>query len=433
MVGEEPSGAPSIGGRRPELLLAPGSAAEVGEAVAAAARVGLAVAPLGGGTALGSLGPPARPYAGLLTRRVTGVVEHAADDLTVTVRAGTTAAELAKVLAAARQRLPVDVGRPERATVGGMIATAAAGPLRLGHGTLRDYLLGIAVVGADGRLVHAGGRVVKNVAGYDLMKLHTGAHGTLGVVVEATFRVKPAPDRFSWVVAGAAAPAVAETVRRSLAAAQVPAAALELLSPALAAAAPAIAGAAPARAPWVLAVGIEGVETEVRWQEERVLERLAAAGASNPVTVAEPASHDFLRHIVDFGGAEGRNGNANGDDLLLRGAVLASRLPELVESWHSLAPGAILAASAGNGVVRLRTAAPTPAMVTALRAAAKAAGGHAVIESMPASFRGVVDPWGVTAHPLATRLKAGLDPGSVFLPGSYLGLGAAPRAAVVMA
>jgi glycolate oxidase FAD binding subunit len=448
MVVAAPSGALAIGGREPELLLAPTSAAEVGQAVAAAARVGLAVAPLGGGTAIAALGPPHRPYAGLLTQRLTGVVEHAADDLTVTVRAGTTAAELASVLAAARQRLPVDVPLAERATVGGMIATAASGPLRLGHGTLRDYLLGITVAGADGRVSRAGGRVVKNVAGYDLMKMHTGAHGTLGVVVEATFKVKPIAERFAWVIAAVPTPAMAEAVRRSLAAAQVPAAALELLSLGLAAEIPALQES-PSD-PWILAVGIEGVESEVQWQMDLVREVLSAAGAKKSVTVGDPESRRFLRRIVDFGGAAGAagaagailaNGGANGDALLVRGAVLPSRLPELIESWQALVPGAIWAVSAGSGVARLRTTvpttAPTSAMVTALRQTASAAGGHAVVEAMAVSLRDRVDAWGVAAHPLAARLKAVLDPGSVFLPGSYLGLGglaaaSAPAAATAV-
>jgi glycolate oxidase FAD binding subunit len=336
------------------------------------------------------------------------------------VRAGTTSGQLAAVLEAAKQRLPVDVACAERATVGGMIATGDSGPLRLGHGTLRDYLLGVQVIGADGRLVRAGGRVVKNVAGYDLMKLHTGARGTLGVVVGATFKVKPIPDRQSWVVAGAIAPVMAERLRLALAAAQVPAVALELLSPAIASDTEV---ARAASAPWIVAVGIEGVDVEVRWQEERVIEVLAAAGAPAPAVVDGSAARDFLRKIADFGAADD-------SDLMVKGAVLPSRLPELVESWIALAPRATVAASAGSGVARLGTVGATPATVTALRRAAVVLGGYAVVERMPDSFQGEVDPWGTTALPLAARLKAALDPGSVFLPGSYLGLGAASPAAV---
>lgn len=431
MVARAPAGAPAVGGRRPELLLAPQSAAEVGIAVAAAARLGLAVAPVGGGTALGALAPPVRPYVGLLTRGLTGIVEHAADDLTITARAGTTVADFRAVLAMAKQRLTVDVPLAERATLGGMIAVSPSGPLRFGHGTLRDYLLGITVVDAAGRQVRAGGRVVKNVAGYDLMKLHAGARGTLGVVVEATFKVKPIPECFEWMVVSAS-PSAAESVRLGLAAAQVPAAALELVSAELAgvlgarAWSPGVPATGDAR--FLLAVGIEGVEAEVRWQEERVREVLASAGTGEPVIVNGSEAHEFLRRIVDFGAA-------GGEELLVRAAVLPSRLPELVAAWSAVLPElpeAPLAAEVGTGVVRLRVPAASPGALAALHAAARRLGGHAVIDAIPPGLRGEIDSWEAEALPLAARLKDALDPESVFLPGSYLGLGSGPGVAAAV-
>ena len=115
--------------------------------------------------------------------------------MTATVEAGITLAALNATLARAGQRLPLDPPHPERTTIGALIATDASGPLRLSHGKVRDLLIGITVVLADGTLVHGGGRVVKNVAGYDLMKLFTGSFGTLGIVVEATFKLRPLPQR----------------------------------------------------------------------------------------------------------------------------------------------------------------------------------------------------------------------------------------------
>src|SRR6185295_4492682 len=125
--------------------------------------------------------------------RLARVVDHQAADMTVTVEAGCPLPALAAVLAAAEQWLPLDPPRPEATTVGGMIAANLAGPLRASQGRVRDLLLGVRVVEASGALVASGGRVVKNVAGYDLPKLHVGALGTVGVIVEATFKVRPRP------------------------------------------------------------------------------------------------------------------------------------------------------------------------------------------------------------------------------------------------
>ena len=131
----------------------------------------------------------------LSTRRLARILAHEAADMTVTVEAGATLAAVNAALEPARQRLPLDPPHPEHTTIGAAIATDASGPLRLSQGKVRDLLIGIKVVLADGTLIKGGGRVVKNVAGYDLMKLFTGSFGTLGAVVEATFRLRPRPER----------------------------------------------------------------------------------------------------------------------------------------------------------------------------------------------------------------------------------------------
>jgi FAD/FMN-containing dehydrogenase len=122
------------------------------------------------------------------------VVEHAPEDMTVTVEAGMTLAGLQAVLAKGGQCLPIDPPHPERVTVGELISENLSGPRRYGYGTIRDSLIGLRVVLANGRLVHSGGKVVKNVAGYDLQKLFVGSRGTLGVIVEATFKLRPLPE-----------------------------------------------------------------------------------------------------------------------------------------------------------------------------------------------------------------------------------------------
>jgi len=154
---------------------------------------GQAVIPTGGGTKLDWGNPPRKADVLLSMRRLNQVIEHAWADLTVTVEAGCTIAELQRTLAEHGQRLAIDPLWPERATIGGVLSTNDSGALRLGYGSLRDLIIGITLVLADGTIAKSGGKVVKNVAGYDLPKLATGGMGTLGVITRAVFRLHPLP------------------------------------------------------------------------------------------------------------------------------------------------------------------------------------------------------------------------------------------------
>src|ERR1043166_1920874 len=127
-------------------------------------------------------------------RALSRLLEHKAEDMTATVDAGMTLAELQRELGKRGQWLPVDPPNAERLSIGALLATNASGPRRFGFGTARDYLIGMTAVLADGRVIHAGGKVVNNVAGYDLMKLFIGRRGSLGVIVEATFKILPRPE-----------------------------------------------------------------------------------------------------------------------------------------------------------------------------------------------------------------------------------------------
>jgi glycolate oxidase FAD binding subunit len=171
----------------------PQSEQEVAEILRRANQEGAAVIPRGGGTKSDWGNPPARADLILSTACLNRVVEHAWADLTVTVEAGCTIAELQRAVAERGQRLAVDPLWPERATVGGVLSTNDTGVLRLRYGGLRDLVIGITLVLADGTVARSGGKVVKNVAGYDLPKLVTGAFGTLGVITRATFRLHPLP------------------------------------------------------------------------------------------------------------------------------------------------------------------------------------------------------------------------------------------------
>src|SRR5262249_39620905 len=153
--------------------------------------------------------PPTRPGIAVDLRGLAQVIDYPARDMTITVQAGVTLAQLREVLAAENQRLPIDVPRAEQATLSGALAANVSGPRRYGFGTLRDYVIGISVVNDEGQEVKAGGRVVKNVAGYDLCKLHIGALGTLGIITQVTLKLKPRPEETALVAVGCEAGGVA--------------------------------------------------------------------------------------------------------------------------------------------------------------------------------------------------------------------------------
>src|SRR5262249_12542504 len=161
---------------------------------------GQAIYPVGGGTMLDYGRPPTKPGVAVETRALDQVIDFPARDMTITVQAGITIARLRAVARAEGLDLPIDVPRAKRATRRGAIACNVSGPRRYGYGTFRDYVLGITVVTDRGEEAKAGGRVVKNVAGYDLMKLHTGALGTLGVIAQVTLKLRPVPDGRGMVV-----------------------------------------------------------------------------------------------------------------------------------------------------------------------------------------------------------------------------------------
>lgn len=182
-----------IGSHAPPVVVEPSSADEVAEALRLASERGLAVAIRGAGARLDWGCPLERCDLVLSTRRLNRVVEHAAGDMIITVEAGVLLADLQAQAATAGQMLALDPAFPARTTAGGLIATADSGSLRVRYGGVRDQLIGVQIVRADGVVARGGGKVVKNVAGYDLPKLFTGSYGTLGVITEATFRLYPVP------------------------------------------------------------------------------------------------------------------------------------------------------------------------------------------------------------------------------------------------
>ena len=283
----------AVAGVVPSWVAAPSGNDEASALLATAAEHGLAVVPRGSGTRIGWGAPPRRCDLIIDTHLLNRVVEHAAGDLVARVQAGVTLRQLAGVLGAAGQQLALDpppalangsAGGPNGSaggapTIGGMLATGTSGPRRLRYGTPRDVAIGITVVRPTGIVAKSGGKVVKNVAGYDLGKLFTGSQGTLGLITEATFRLHPLPAAVAWVTAEFGPAERAEAV------AAVASAASSVLVPS------AVELDWPGGSQRMLRVGVllEGTESGVAERAKQMSELLASAGGPVAVSEAAPA------------------------------------------------------------------------------------------------------------------------------------------------
>ncbi len=395
----------------PVPILAPASPAAVATAVQEAAARDWALLLHGGGTLLTLGAAPRRVDAVLDLRRLDRVVEYAPADLTVTVEAGCTVAAVQALLAARRQTLPFDPPCPERATIGGTIATNTAGFRRGLFGALRDHLIGLRVVSAAGETVRSGGRVVKNVAGYDLNKLHLGALGTLGVIVEATFKVLPAPaERQGLWLSAARLTTVAATARAVCQSGLRPEAVLILTAPAVAR----LGGALPGEGPGLLVV-FSGHPAAVARQLTECRTLAGEAGLQ-----AQPLSLETVwPRVRDFG-------FETAAPVRLRGGFPPATLPQVVAAlgeWPALVEAGGTLRALGPD---LTTLAALRAWLDPLRAALTGLDGYLVLESAPPALLPALDPetvWGPPGPDVAlmARLKAALDPAGRLNPGRFVG------------
>ncbi len=399
-------------------------------AVAAAVREAFAsktpIYPIGGGTRLDYGAGPQRPGIGLSLAALDRLVDYPAADMTVTVGAGMTMAKLARTLAAAGQRLPIDMPRSDRATVGGAVAVDAAGPRRYGYGTMRDYVLGLRAVDGRGTVFSAGSRVLKNAAGYNLCRLLTGSLGTLGIVTQVTLMVRPVPEASALVACDLHDLAAAERLLDGLVRSEVLPVAVELRTrPA------GRAGVAPAPtpegSPVRLVAGFEGRRAEVEWMVARLCEQWRHAGVSSLTTVTDGDAESWWNWLTDFP-ADFQVG------------VLPGVMVETMARLGALLPDCSMQAHAGDGVVRVqwppRAAAGkglAPLLRDTLRPAVAEFGGTLVVLSNNGNGDGDQngdenlgreDVWGppgdAAAMAVMRALKERFDPAGVLNPGRFI-------------
>lgn len=384
--------ADAVDGVVPELVAFPRSTEQVSAVLAAAHDRGLHVVPRGAGTRLSWGGAPAAVDLVVDVSRLDGVLAHAAGDLVVTVSAGVALATLQDALAPEGQRLALDPVVPG-GTIGGAVATGTSGPLRYRFGSVRDLLIGITVVRADGTATHAGGLVVKNVAGYDLGKLYTGSMGTLGVITEAVFRLHPLPEAARWITVTTSDPQRAAAAVAAVRSSQNDPVALEVDRP------------GPGE-PTTVGVAIEGVAQGMGARCDDVSRLLGeAAGAPAGVDESPPDWWGRLPHDTVSG----------------PGATLTHE-PAALGDVLAAAPGAVRG-SAGAGVLAVGLdAGRVVEGLDGLRTLAARHGGSAVLRCATPDVKQACDVWGpVPALPLMRRVKDEFDPGHRLAPGRFVG------------
>lgn len=394
--------ADAVDGVSPQKVAEPGNAEELAKVLRVADGAGLSVIPRGNGSKIDWGCPPRRADLVLSTARINRLREHAWSDMTATVESGCTVAILQKNLAEHGQWLAIDPLWPGRATIGGILSTNESGSLRVRYGALRDLIIGITLALADGTLARSGGKVVKNVAGYDLPKLATGAFGTLGIITEATFRLYPLPRearsfRFSSDSTGPLC-----KVALSILASQLVHTGVQLRAG---------RGAAP-----LLDVRLEGTPAGLDAQERQLLS-LAKATTNAGIPADAWAARDELWRGTE--NAIIAKCSVLPTDLQTYFDLLRDTCGPLDVAWRTVAQ------ANGLSLVRLEAGAEGSLLsaTASLRNKLEQLGGSLVVLSCAVGMKSKLDVWGAAgdALPLMKRIKEQLDPNGTLNPGRFVG------------
>ena len=405
----------SVDGVTPGSVEAPRNRAELAGLLRRAAGEKLAVFPRGGGTQAALGNRPDRVDLVIDLTRLCRVLDYQPADMTVTVESGISLDTLQEELATAGQYVPLEAPFPERATVGGLLSTGSTGPLAHAYGPPRDWLIGIGVVGADGVETKAGGKVVKNVTGYDLNKLYTGALGTLGIIVEATFKVSPLQPESGALVGYF--PGLEAAIKAGTNLLNAPAAPMAY-----------VAASALRRHPVYrsgdAATGVAFFSGRANSTKRRVDESTAAlkqAGATMVLAVDGSQANELRQWLTNLAWD-----SESAPALAVRIAAPRRSIAPLAAGCLEF--GAELVADPGFGALRLLWwndpgGESLLDYVRATRDAARAHGGTAVVEQLPAHLKDGIDVWGEEPGSIGImrRIKEQFDPAGLLNPGRFLG------------
>ena len=382
----------------------PNTQEELAALIACARQNRWRVLPCGSGSKLDWGGLVEGVNIAVSTARLNRLVEHAVGDLTVTAAAGMKFADLQAVLGAVGQFLPIDPAYPQQATLGGIVATADTGSLRHRYRGVRDLLLGMTFVRSDGKIAVAGGRVVKNVAGYDLMKLFTGSYGTLGIISQVTFRVYPLPESSGTVILTGEAGALAQAAQILLSSALTPTA-VDLLSPDLVTKLGLGKGTG-------LIVRFQSIAESVQQQSARLLEVGEKLGLQG-TKCSEDDEHQLWQRLPETMWDSGTK-SAIICKIGIRPSEAVTFINELPiqDAW--------IHAGSGLGVLRFETA--TAETLLQVRQKCEAKGGFLTVLVAPTDIKQELDVWGYTgsAIDLMRRIKQQFDPENILSPHRFI-------------
>lgn len=397
------------------LLVEPGSEEEAAAVLKYANEHRLSVIPAGNGQQLHIGETPRAADIVLSAGKLTGIVEHSVGDLTVTVRAGTPFSEVQKLLRQKGQFVPVMPPTSADSTIGGLVAAAAGGPERVLYGSWRDLVIGMRVVYPNGQIIRCGGKVVKNVAGYDMNKLFVGSYGTLAFITEITLKLRPYPKHRELVIAESGNLTELIDLAANVLASECVPSALEL-----------IRSRAGAAEPYRLAIGCDEVESAARYQADRIRQFAAGAGADIRFhTLVNDGTDHFWADYRDYWRITPTR------SLTARAGFPITRMAELLPAYEqeAFSRGIQLdyAAGLGVGTLRLRLQSDDSQAlgetVPVLRQLAENAGGYLVVEHAEPDLKKDLDVWGAIRGGLSLMkgIKQTVDPAGILNPGRYVG------------
>ncbi|MBI2364412.1 MAG: FAD-binding oxidoreductase [Deltaproteobacteria bacterium] len=398
-----------VDGMQPALVCFPAAAEQIAAALRVAAEAEAAVIPWGGGTAMQIGNRPRSLDVVMETGRLDRVIEHDGANLTATVQSGMTLMALQEVLARQKQILPFDPPFPARATIGGIVAANLNGPRRSCYGSVRDLVIGMKVSLASGEVIKAGGKVVKNVAGYDMCKLFVGSLGTLGILTEVTLRVAPIPETAATVVAAGALPKVLRFVDELSRSPLLPAAVALMNSRALGA----------GQNDWRAAIRCEGFAETVARHTNDALAMAQRVGLGAEI-LRDSADGQLWDRVRDFPLQTGR--------VVYRVTVARASVAESVRAireWNGseFQPAILSNPPTGTLWVAESERQTSPQRFADLLSLAPRCGGHAIIFAAPDDTKKNIDVWGPPPPTLALmrEMKNQFDPTGLLNPGRFVG------------
>lgn len=423
----------AVDGKVPRAVVFPGTIDEVSQVVAYANAERLAIIPRGNGTKMGIGGIPKKADIVLCTSRLNRIIDSDYDNLTLSVESGATLSEVQGNLGGRGYLLPLDPPFTGKATLGGIVAANSSGPRRLLYGTARDLITGIKAVFPNGDIVVSGGKTVKNVSGYDMVKLLIGSLGTLGIICEITFNLLPLPEKkLTLLIPFSGLDEAYGFVGEIMSSQLLPASADLLNAPAAAK----IKYPTPLhKGKYLIAIGLEGVTEAVDRQVSELGERGRKHGALDVVDVGSEQHEDFWTAIRDFAQ---ELANESPNLISLKSNVLISKSGDLLRSYEKIAKElgveCAIINRCGNGILyshvlvegdvnsRINSLVELIAQFTS---EASQYEGNLRVESSPLAVKKRADVWGKPRgdYRIMRRIKEGIDPEAILNPGRFIGGG----------